>query len=87
MVVSQGVCAANRYDWKDGMAELQWDQLPRLGLLGIQSLDFIDSHKAPSAAWTGEQATLLKTAADHSELTDFVIIPPLQQLLDAADKH
>ena len=66
---------------------LRRSQLPRLGLLGIQSLDFIDSHKAPSAAWTGEQATLLKTAADHSELTDFVIIPPLQQLLDAADKH
>jgi hexosaminidase len=62
-------------------------QLSRLGSLGIQSLDFIDSHKAPSAAWTGEQGTLLKAAADHSELTDFVILPPLQQLLDATGKR
>ena len=46
--------------------------------------------------WSGEHVaigvrvavkTLLKAAADHSELTDFVILPPLQQLLDAASKH
>jgi hexosaminidase len=62
-------------------------QLPRLGQLGIQSLNSIDSHKAPGTAWIEEQNTLLKTAADHSELTDFVVLPPLQQLLDTAGRH
>jgi hexosaminidase len=65
---------------------LRRTQLPLLGQLGIQSLDFIDSHKAPGTAWIDAQSALLKAAADHSELTDFVILPPLQQLLDAA-KH
>jgi hexosaminidase len=65
---------------------LRRTQLPQLGQLGIQSLDFVDSHKAPDTAWIEAQSTLLKAAADHSELTDFVIVPPLQQLLDAA-KH
>jgi hexosaminidase len=66
---------------------LRRSQLPRLGQLGVQSLDFIDSHKAPGTAWIEEQNTLLKTAADHSEMTDFVILPPLQQLLDAGSNH
>jgi hexosaminidase len=62
-------------------------QLPQLGQLGIQSLASIESHNPPTSAWTDEQNTLLKTTADHSELTDFVILPPLQQLVDTAGKH
>jgi hexosaminidase len=62
-------------------------QLPQLGALGMQCLDSIDSQSVRSTAWLEEQGTLLKAAADHSELTDFVILPPLQQLLDAASKH
>jgi hexosaminidase len=62
-------------------------QLPQLGALGMQCLDSIDSQSARGSAWLEEQSTLLKAAADHSELTDFVILPPLQQLLDAASKH
>jgi len=66
---------------------LRRTQLPQLGLLGIQSLNYIDSQKAPDTAWTETQTMLLNAAADHSELTDFVILPPLQQLLDATGKH
>jgi hexosaminidase len=66
---------------------LRRTQLPQLGLLGIQSLNYIDSQKAPDTAWTETQTKLLNAAADHSELTDFVILPPLQQLLDATGKH
>lgn len=62
-------------------------QLPKLGQLGIQSIDSIDSHTAPTSTWVEEQSTLLKAAAEHSELTNFVILPPLQQLLDAAGKQ
>jgi hexosaminidase len=62
-------------------------QLARFGALGMQCLDSIDSQSARSATWVEEQNTLLKAAADHSELTDFVILLPLQQLLDAACKH
>jgi len=66
---------------------LRRTQLTQLGVLGIQSLDSIDSHTASSAERIETQSALLKTAADHSELTDFVILPPLQQLVDAAGKH
>ncbi|WP_158944441.1 beta-N-acetylhexosaminidase [Granulicella sp. S190] len=62
-------------------------QLPKLGQLGLQSLASIESHTAPAPAWIDEQNSVLKTAADHSELTDFVILPPLQQLLDTAGLH
>jgi hexosaminidase len=62
-------------------------QLVKLGTLGVQALKAIDSHKAPSTAWTEEQNALLKEAGSHAELTDFVVLPPLQQLLEAAAKH
>jgi len=62
-------------------------QLPKLGQLGIQSIDSIDSHTAPASAWVEEQSTLLKAAAEHSELTNFVILPPLQQLFETAGKQ
>jgi hexosaminidase len=66
---------------------LRRTQLTQLGVLGIQSLDAIDSRTASSAERIEMQSALLKAAADHSELTDFVILPPLQQLVDAAGKH
>jgi hexosaminidase len=62
-------------------------QLPKLGLLGIQSIDSIESHTVPTSAWVEEQSTLLKAAAEHSELTNFAILPPLQQLFEAAGKQ
>jgi hexosaminidase len=62
-------------------------QLVKLGTLGVQALKAIDSHKAPSAAWIEQQNALLKEAGSHAELTDFVVLPPLQQLLEAAGKH
>jgi hexosaminidase len=72
---------------KLGQLSLRRVQLPRLGALGMQCLDSIDSQSARGGAWLEEQSALLKAAADHSELTDFVVLPPLQQLLDAASKH
>jgi hexosaminidase len=65
---------------------LRRTQLRQLGALGNRCLDSIDSHTAPGGEWIEDQTTLLKAAADHSELTDFVILPPLQELLDAAAK-
>ncbi|NYF50238.1 beta-N-acetylhexosaminidase [Tunturiibacter gelidoferens] len=66
---------------------LRRTQLTQLGQLGIQSLASIESHTPPTTTWIEAQNTLLKTAADHSELTDFVILLPLQQLVDTAGKH
>jgi hexosaminidase len=62
-------------------------QLTQLGQLGIQSLASIESHTPPTSAWIEAQSALLKASAGHSELTDFVILPPLQQLIDTAGKH
>jgi hexosaminidase len=66
---------------------LRRKQLTQLGTLGMQALDFIDAKKAPDTAWIAEESALLKASADHSELTDFVILPPLQQLVEAAGSH
>ena len=66
---------------------LRRSQLVQLGQLGIQSLTSIESHTPPASTWIEAQNTLLKTSADHSELTDFVILPPLQQLVEVAGKH
>jgi len=66
---------------------LRRSQIVQLGKLGMQSLASIESHTLPSTTWIEAQNKLLKTSADHSELTDFVILPPLQQLVDLTAKH
>ena len=65
---------------------LRRSQLPQLGQLGVQSLAAIESHTPPAAPWIEAGKALLKASADYSELTDFVVLPPLQQLVDAAGK-
>lgn len=63
---------------------LRRQQLPRLGRLGLDAMTAFETKQKPAGGWHDTQAALLKQAGDHSELVDFVILPPLQQLIDAA---
>lgn len=62
---------------------LRRQQLPQLAQLGLQALADIDNKRRATPAWNDKQTTLLKQAATHTELTDFAILPSLQQLFDA----
>jgi hexosaminidase len=70
----------------DGV-KVRREQLPELGLLGVQSLGYIEGHSSPDAAWVKTQTELLKTAAEHREIVDFVVLPSLQRLVDATSPH
>jgi hexosaminidase len=63
---------------------LRRQELPRLGLLGLQAIGYLEAKSAPTPAWTATQNDLLQQAAVHKELVDFVVLPPLQELLKAA---
>jgi len=58
------------------------DQLPRLGTLGLEALGYIESQQKPPADWTAAQRSLLDASAKHLELTDFVVLPALTDLLN-----
>ena len=60
------------------------EQLPRLGRLGVEALESIETHRKPSPEWVSSEEMLLKQAAEHTELTDFVCLDPLRALVQAA---
>jgi hypothetical protein len=62
------------------------NELPRLGLRGLQSLGYIEANAAPPPDWTAAEKELLKNAADHTEMVDFVVLTPLKKLFDTASK-
>ena len=55
---------------------------PRLGSMGIEALSYLRSGKAPPAGWQNAQKATLHDANKPSELVDFVILKPLQTLVD-----
>jgi hexosaminidase len=62
------------------------DQFSKLGALGLDALGYIESQQKPAATWTATQRSLLQTSARHVELTDFVVLSPLGDLLDRATR-
>jgi hexosaminidase len=58
-------------------------ELPELGLLGLQGLGYIEAHRAPPSDWIAAEVALLKRAAEHTELVDFVVLEPLSSLVMA----
>jgi hexosaminidase len=57
---------------------------PKLGTMGIEALSYLHSGTAPPADWKGAQTAILGNAVKQSELVDFVVLAPLQKLVDAA---
>ena len=66
---------------------LRYEQLPRLGLLGMEPIGDIDAHRAASSEWVTAQNALLTEAGEHVALTDFVVLVPLKDLVAAAAKQ
>jgi hexosaminidase len=55
---------------------------PRLGSMGIEALSYLRSGKAPPAGWQNAQKATLHDANKPNELVDFVVLKPLQTLVD-----
>jgi hexosaminidase len=60
---------------------------PKLGSMGIQALAYLRSGQTPPAGWQAAQKTILHDAVNPDELVDFVVLAPLQTLVDAASSQ
>lgn len=57
---------------------------PKLGSMGIEALGYLRKGVAPPAGWVDAQKEILRGADKRSELVDFVVLGPLEKLVDAA---
>jgi hexosaminidase len=57
---------------------------PKLGSMGIEALLYLRKGAAPPAGWLDEQKAILRSADKRSELVDFVVLGPLEKLVEAA---
>lgn len=55
---------------------------PKLGVMGIDALQYLRSGNAPPAGWHDAQTAILRDAVKPHELVDFVVLKPLQTLVD-----
>lgn len=59
-------------------------QWPALGQIGLDALAYLSSGSAPPAGWQAEQTAAIQEAAKPQDLVNFVMLPSLQKLVDAA---
>jgi hexosaminidase len=52
--------------------------------MGIEALSYLRSGTLPPAGWQDAQTAILRDADKPSELVDFVVLKPLQTLVEAA---
>ncbi|MGB6745585.1 MAG: family 20 glycosylhydrolase [Terracidiphilus sp.] len=57
---------------------------PKLGQIGLDALTYLSNNAAPPEGWQAEQTATIQEAAKPQELINFVVLPPLQKLVDAA---
>jgi hexosaminidase len=57
---------------------------PKLGSMGIEALSYLRNGTVPPAGWHDAQKDTLQSAIKPSELVDFVVLAPLQKLVEAA---
>jgi len=57
---------------------------PKLGSMGIEALAFLRKDTAPPAGWKDKQKAILHSAVKPSELVEFVVLAPVQKLVEAA---
>jgi hexosaminidase len=62
------------------------EQLPQLGRLGMEAIDDIEAHRVPQPASVKDGQALLAQSEQSSGFTDFVVLPQLKTLVDAAEK-
>ena len=59
-------------------------QWPKLGEAGLQALNYLKKGTPVPAEWQRTQKKLLDQAGQHEELVDFVVLPAIEKLVDAA---
>ena len=57
---------------------------PKLGSMGIEALAYLREGAAPPPGWMDAQKAILRSADKRSELVDFVVLGPLEKLVEAA---
>lgn len=62
------------------------EQLPELGHIGLDALLYLSSYRAAPSGWTASSTQTLKNDQKHVGLVDFVVLEPLQKLVDAVAK-
>lgn len=58
--------------------------LPKLGRMGVDALSSLQTSKVPPAGWLEAQKNILRDANKPQELVDYVVLTPLQKLVEAA---
>jgi hexosaminidase len=61
-------------------------QFHQLAATGIEAVQRLQSHQPADIAWIAAHTQVLAEAAKHTELVDFVILKPLQQLVEATQQ-
>ncbi len=59
-------------------------QWPKLGQIGLDAITYLNSGNPATPEWQAEQTAIIKDTAKPQELVDFVVLPQLQKLVDAA---
>lgn len=59
-------------------------QWPKLGQIGMEAVAYLSNGTAPPAGWQADQTATIQDAAKPQELVNFVVLPQLQKLVDAA---
>ena len=57
---------------------------PKLGQMGIEALSYIRSGNPPPPGWQNAQKAILRHAVKPGELVEFVVLAPLETLVEAA---
>ncbi|MDR3741241.1 MAG: family 20 glycosylhydrolase [Terracidiphilus sp.] len=60
---------------------------PKLGSMGLEALSYLRTGTAPPAGWLDTQKAILNDAVKPHELVDFVVLAPLQKLVEAASSQ
>lgn len=67
-------------------ARPRMEQLPGLGRIGLDALSYLSPGHAAPAGWAASSAETIRNDEKHVGLVDFVVLGPLQKLVDAAAK-
>jgi hexosaminidase len=63
------------------------EELSALGTIGLQALEYLESHQAPPEHWISQQRTLLTEFEKPQAEVVLAAVRPVRLLLDAVSRH
>lgn len=72
--------------WRDTSARIEpaAGVLRRLGIIGLEAIDYIDRGERPPDAWLAEQRAFLETLKKPQDELRLAIVPPIEKLITTA---